>query len=205
MPREAKARVGLELSIEAARDGDRVGLGSVLETCRDYLLLVANRELDSSLRTKGGASDMVQETFLEAHRAFGRFDGQTDDELRAWLRQILRRRLAHHARRYRGTEKRRTGREVGLGSSENLATDSTSPSGVAIRREQESALRHALDRLPGRYREAVLWRHREGLAFDEIGLRLECSAEAARKVWVRAIEQLRREMDDGPEDARSTA
>ena len=32
---------------------------------RDYLLLVANEEIDPVLRAKEGASDLVQETFLQ--------------------------------------------------------------------------------------------------------------------------------------------
>ena len=58
---------------------------------------------------------MVQETFLEAQRDFGRFRGTTDGELRAWLRQLLLHNLANFARSYRGTEKRQVEREVHLG------------------------------------------------------------------------------------------
>jgi RNA polymerase sigma-70 factor, ECF subfamily len=191
--------------IEAARSGDREGLGSALETFRSYLLLVADRELAPDLRAKGGASDLVQETFLEARRAFHQFDGRTDDELRRWLRTILRRRLAHLARRYRGTEKRGIGREVPLGRGVDLASDSTSPSGVAVREERERRVHDAIERLSSRHREVILGHHREGLGFDEIGRRLGCSAEAARKVWTRAIERLRRELSDPPEGEEASA
>jgi RNA polymerase sigma-70 factor, ECF subfamily len=197
MSGEGNLPSGLMPWIEAARGGSPEGLGRALEACRDYLLLVANRALDADLRAKGGASDLVQETFLEAQRAFGRFEGRTERELLAWLRQILRHRLAHFARRYRETEGRRAAREVSLESGApcgDLAADTTSPCSRAIRREQERALVGALDRLPEHYRRAVLWRHREGLDFEEIGRRLDCSADAARKVWARAIERLRREM-----------
>ena len=50
----------------AARRGSREALGNALEACRRYLLAIASRELDPDLRGKGGASDLVQETFLEA-------------------------------------------------------------------------------------------------------------------------------------------
>src|SRR5262249_46344878 len=98
----------------AARAGSREALGEVLEACRAYLLLVANKEIDPQLQAKGGASDLVQETFLEAQRAFGRFQGTTADELRAWLRQLLLHNVADFGRRYRGTGKRRVEREVRL-------------------------------------------------------------------------------------------
>src|SRR5438445_4152014 len=51
--------------LSAARDGSRDALGRVLEACRRYLLFVARHELNEDLQAKGGASDLVQETFLE--------------------------------------------------------------------------------------------------------------------------------------------
>jgi hypothetical protein len=44
------------------------------------------------------------------------------------------------------------------------------------------------------YRQAVAWRHIEQLSWDEIGRRMNCSPDAARKIWSRAILQLRREL-----------
>src|SRR5262245_28352327 len=96
-----------------ARAGDREALGRALEVCRRYLLLIAERQLDADLRAKGGASDLVQETFLEAQRDFGRFEGTSEAELRGWLRRMLLNNLGHFTRRYR-THKRAAGREVGL-------------------------------------------------------------------------------------------
>src|SRR5258708_4517383 len=100
--------------LAAARAGSGEALGQALEACRDYLLLVAGRELDPALRAKGGASDLVQETFLEAHRDFGGFHGSSADELRAWLRRLLLNNLADFTRLYRGTAKRDLGQEVAL-------------------------------------------------------------------------------------------
>jgi DNA-directed RNA polymerase specialized sigma24 family protein len=77
-----------------ARAGSREAPGRVLEACRRYLLLIADRELDPALKAKGGASDLVQQTFLEAHRDFGRFHGDSEEQLLAWLRQPLRYNLA---------------------------------------------------------------------------------------------------------------
>ena len=54
--------------VTTARGGSREALGEALESCRAYLLLVANRELDDDLQAKGAPSDLVQETFLEAQR-----------------------------------------------------------------------------------------------------------------------------------------
>src|SRR5262245_15841758 len=139
----------------AARTDSREALGRALEDCRRYLLAVAERQLDPDLRAKGGASDLVQETFLEAQRDFARFRGSSPDELRAWLRQVLNHNLAAFTRRFRATSKRAVGREVGmqadgaLGWLDQVPAGSTlTPSGLAMEHEQALALRRALDRLP---------------------------------------------------------
>src|SRR6516165_4530900 len=98
----------------AAQAGSREALGHVLETFRGYLLLVANRQLDPELRAKGGASDLVQDTFLEAQRDFGQFHGASVDELRAWLRRLLLNNVANFTRHYRQRAKREVVREVPL-------------------------------------------------------------------------------------------
>ena len=54
--------------IAAARGGSHEALGTLLERCRDYLLLVAGREIGRDLQGKIGASDLVQETFVRRNR-----------------------------------------------------------------------------------------------------------------------------------------
>jgi RNA polymerase sigma factor (sigma-70 family) len=67
-----------------------------------------------------------------------------------------------------------------------------SPSSVLAAREQDHALGQALEQLPEHYRQVIHWRNYERLEFEDIGRRLGRSAEAARKLWGRAIEQLQR-------------
>jgi len=41
--------------------------------------------------------------------------------------------------------------------------------------------------------QIIQWHHRDRLTFEEIGQRLNRSAEAVRKLWARGIERLREE------------
>jgi RNA polymerase sigma-70 factor (ECF subfamily) len=84
-----------------------------LERFRSYLLLLARVRLDPLVQAKVGASDVVQQTLLEAHRDRARFRGQTVGEQAAWLRQILARNLANVLRDLR-RDKRDVAREQGL-------------------------------------------------------------------------------------------
>ena len=86
--------------------------------------------------------------------------------------------------------------EAGIAS---LKSRVPSPSNHAVRNEWNAALEQALIRLPEHHRQAVAWRHIEQLSWDEIGRRMGCTADAARKVWSRAIRQLREELAEyGP-------
>jgi len=189
--------------IQAAREGSPSALGSLLELCRPYLQQVAKEAIPSELEAKASASDLVQQSFLEAHQGFAQFQGGSEAELLAWLRQILLHNLANFIRTYKGTEMRQVGREEGL----HLATgdwlgpeiSSASPSEKVVEQENLERMRQALERLPEDYRQVIQWHHQERLNFEEIGERMGRSAEAVRKLWARGLEQLRGELGSSHE------
>jgi RNA polymerase sigma-70 factor, ECF subfamily len=186
----------------AAAADERDDPAGMLVGCRQYLLMIANEVIGPELRAKLGASDLVQDTFLEAQRHLAIFRGTSNAEMRAWLRRILECRLANIRRSYLATEMRAANREVTLDTSAaesgavlgSLKSRAPSPSNHAVANEWNDALEQALTRLPEHYRQAVAARHIDQLSWDEIGRRMNCSADAARKVWSRAIQQLRREL-----------
>ncbi len=188
-----------------AREGSAEALGLLLEHYRKYLLLVAHREIDPALRAKGGASDLVQDTFLEAQRDFPRFTGTTEADLRSWLRRLLLNNVGTFQRSYHGTAKRAIGREVnlgpvdsGLGLIDRLAVEGPTPSRLAMERERGEAIKCALARLPDDYRQVIALRYEEERSFEEIGRIMGRSAEAVRKLWARAMKQFRGEWEAEP-------
>jgi RNA polymerase sigma-70 factor (ECF subfamily) len=197
------------LAINGGQDcqpGRAESLAGELDYFRDYLTLVARRELAPDLAAKVGASDLVQETFLAAGRDISQFAGGSPSDLRRWLEGILRHLLCNTRRRYRQTRKRRVDREVmvhggsGKTREDRVATVSvsmTSPSGRAMKEEREVALRAALLGLPEHYRQVIEWHHQERLSFDTIAERIGSSSEAARKIWGRALLRLRAELGPG--------
>ena len=185
--------------LAAARRGSQDDLGLALEACRGYLLMIAEAELGSTLRPKAGASDLVQESLLDAQRGFGKFAGATREDFHAWVGQILRNNLTDLARRYRSAGRRAIARERPLAAGPSTDTppvSADSPSAAATRAEDEARLRAAMARLPDEARLVLAWRQHDRLEWAEIGVRLGKSAEAARKVWFRAVERLRAEMGD---------
>jgi RNA polymerase sigma-70 factor (ECF subfamily) len=198
--RQVMKRAGssqVEQWIAEARSGSTAAMGQLLEGCRKYLMLVATRSLDSDLRPKASASDLVQETCYEAQRDFEQFRGNTEQEFLAWLAGIVANRLANHERSYRGTHKRNINREIPFGEgSDRLEVDGCvkTPSELITAREDEQRVRAALDRLPEAQRRVLAMRSWERASFAEIGIALNVSADAARKQWSRALQNLCKEL-----------
>jgi RNA polymerase sigma factor (sigma-70 family) len=65
-------------------------------------------------------------------------------------------------------------------------------------REEMTALDSALSRLPENYRRVLHLRYQEKQSFAKIGEALSCSAEAARKLWARAVIHLRALLEASP-------
>ncbi len=185
----------VERSIATARDGSFAALGQLLDYYREFLLRIAAENLNSGLDPKYAPSDAVQDTFMQATAAFPRFKGTTEAELRAWLRQILINNLYDTARFY-NAQCRDASLEVAsqqelspLDATRFVAQQPT-PSEACRVSEEQVALHLALARLPDADRQAIEFRSMQGLSFAEIGLRLNKSADAARKQWSRAVERL---------------
>jgi RNA polymerase sigma-70 factor (ECF subfamily) len=205
MPNESVSNsANPEELIAAASRGGEERLGRLLALYRNYLRLLARIEIGGKLQAKVDASDLVQETMLEAHKNFPQFRGATEAEFTAWLRQIMAGVVCGLLRRYFGTQKRdlqleRTFRE-NLGNSSLLFEKGfvdlrSSPSQQAARREQVVLLADALENLPKDYREVLVLRHMEGLTFPDIANRMERTQDSVEKLWVRGLARLRKEME----------
>jgi len=197
-----------------ARAGSNEALGAVLADCRNYLLLVANSAIGDCLRAKIGASDVVQETFLEAQRIFDRFEGTTQEDLLRWLTRILENKLGNVVKRYAQTAKRNLSREQRVVTHDSsaqgligLVDQGESPSAVVNARDEAQRLANALALLPDHYRQVIDLRIRQQLSFEEIGEQTLRTTEASRKLLARAIHQLQtlmaKALDDDSPPARA--
>jgi RNA polymerase sigma-70 factor (ECF subfamily) len=192
-----------------ARQGEAGARGALLEAYRAYLDILARMEIGRRLQTKIDASDVVQETFLEAHRNFGNFRGTVEPEFAAWLREILAARISNLVRHYVGTQARDVRREQGLEinldqSSQmldrGLCSLQATPSQNASNREQGVLLAQALAQLPEEYRDVVVLRQLQELPFAEVAERMERSVDSVQKLWVRALVRLRQLLKDTPDE-----
>ena len=180
-------------NIEAADRSD------YLARYHGWLRLMARLQLDSRWDCKFDASDILQQTLLEAWKGESGFDGNTSGERIAWLRTILGRVIGREVRKYDGTQRRDPGKELSLQRSidqssillENvLAAETDSPSIHADNREQQTIIADELESLPKDYREVIVLRNLRGLSHAEIATRLERTESAVRMLWLRALKEL---------------
>ena len=148
-----------------------------LERFRNYLYLLARLQCQRRLQAKVDASDIVQQTMVQALGGLGAFRGRSEAEMAAWLRQILAKHLASVARDL-GREKRDVARERSLEAALDqsasrlevwLAAGDSSPSQKAARSEQVLRLADAMAGLPEAQREAITLHHLQNRTLREIG------------------------------------
>ena len=142
----------------------------------------------------GEAEDAVQEGFVKAYYALGRFRG--DAPFRPWLLKIV----ANEARNRR----RRAGRQADLalraGEERPPGDAAPSPEGSALAREERALLLAALNRLRAPDREALALRYFLGLNEAEMAAVLGCARGTVKSRLARAMNRLRRELKGGPLD-----
>ncbi len=169
-----------------------------LGSLRPWLKIVAERELPAGLRGRVEASDIVQQTLLDAWRGLPGFRGQTQAERLAWLRMILRRVVLQQGRARFGTQKRGGGERL---QSELALTDSRidllaggdqpTPAEQAATNEASLLLAGAMESLTPDEQHLIRMRHFEQLSHERIADRLGCSPATVRMRWVRVLRKLR--------------
>ena len=191
--------------LERALQGEEGVRGALLETYRNYLELLARIEIGRRLQTKVDAADLVQETFLEAHRNFHLFRGRSEGEFINWLRGIMATRIATIVRHYVGTKGRNVNRERGLSVSldessraidRGLVSLHSSPSQKLERNELQIMFADTLAKLPADYRDVIVLRHFEELSVADVAERMHRTVDSVQKLWVRGLAKLRELMEE---------
>lgn len=182
-----------EFLIEEARRGCGDALSRIVNEFREYLLLVADREIGIQLQAKFDASDVVQTSLVEAVKSIDKFRGSSEKEIRAWLTKIVLNNLQDEARRYTKTHARAVDRENASSSIFEALRDNKfdSPSALLSVQEQYSRLKLLIEKLPEQQQIILTYRHKHELSYLQIAERLDISEATARKIWSRATTKLR--------------
>ena len=184
--------------LEQARQGRPEAVARLFDSHRACLRRAILLRLDRRVAARVDASDVLQETYLEAARRLPDYLANPPLPFDLWLRWLAREQVLMCHRRHLGADKRAATREVGPLPAESsaqfvsaFAGRGSSPSQHLAAVEIAERLRQALQQLSEEERDLILWRHFEQLSTREVAQLLQITDAAASKRYVRALERLR--------------
>ena len=191
--------VSLEDLLNRAKQGENSARDELFRLTRNYVQLMARVQMESWLQKKVDASDLVQQTLLDAHRDFSTFLGDSEGEWLAWLKRILSNNAIDLVRHYGMTAKRQIKREVSIEQTTPSATfllnepvdTGDTPSQIVMQKEHELILSEAISVLSADYREVIILRNLQRLSFEEVAQRMNRSRGATQMLWMRAVQKLK--------------
>ncbi len=196
----------LELLRQAAM-GNQQQWGELLDEHRERLRKLVHFRMNPVLSSRLDASDVIQDTFVEASLRLNEFLANPRMPFFLWLRFLTQQKIATLHRHHLGRAKRNINREISIeahvvdeGTSGAIALQLVSqwsgPSKVAMRTERQLELQKALEQMDPIDREILALRHFEGLSNNEAAILLQINVSAASKRYIRALERLRVIMND---------
>ena len=185
--------------LDRAKNGDQAAFEALFRRHREKLLRAIALRMDRRVATRVDASDVLQETYLEAFRRLPRYLQEQPMPLYLWLCWLAREKVLALHRRHLGAEKRAVTHEAPPLPADSSATfvsaviagHEPSPSQALAKAELAERLRLALGQLDDDERDLILWRHFEQLSARDTAQLLEISEAAASKRYIRAVERLR--------------
>jgi RNA polymerase sigma-70 factor, ECF subfamily len=171
--------------------GEREALTPLVERHQRRLYRIAL----GYLRQHEDALDVVQEAFVKAFQAAGRWDGSADAG--PWLSRITVNLAIDRWRRNR--RRGQTFSPLAEGDHlEVLADPGPSPDRGVTRREAADRLTLALAELPERQRAVVVLRHYQDLSLEEIASTLGMSLGTVKSSLHRALHRMRATLAEEP-------
>ena len=138
--------------------------------------------------------DIVQEAFIKAYRAIGRFRG--DSAFYTWLYRIA----VNSAKNYIVASNRRPPAQdvdadtISQTRHASSLTELNSPDQILQNDELVTAIRNAIRDLPTELKEAIQLREFEGLSYEDIADEMECPIGTVRSRIFRAREAIEKAM-----------
>lgn len=196
--------------LKLAAGGDSDALGRLLESHRHRLERIVRVRLDHRVQSRMNASDVIQETCIEAGERLREYLENPEVPFFVWLRYLAQQRLQQLHRHHLGRQIRDANRERSIGQNDSqdqlgsgiiagqLVARFSSASTIVQREELCQRLREMLDRMEPVDREILVLRHFEHLTNAECAQILSLSTTAASNRYIRALERLRAVIgDDG--------
>ena len=179
--------------IRKAKSGDASAPQEIFRLHNQKIFSVAFRYLHN----KEDASDIVQETFINAFKFF--YKSQEKSELSTWLTRICINLCWHKKKREAGSRKREVSLDKEIKTEDNevkiqIADDKPQPLEEIEKKQEAEKVRAAVDSLKKKYREIIVLRELEGCSYEELQKILKISQgtvmsrlHRARKILLKKL------------------
>lgn len=190
---EPHSNEDFRLLIQRAQEGDPEAANAVLTRLNEYARSQADRCLAGEPLVTDSASDLVQKSLYIAHRGIREFRGESENQLKAWLTQVIKRQVID-ARRAKLALKR-SGRIQHLSINDSKVQFQPidpleTPRTQSLSRENHQLLRKLVEELSEEAQLVLRARMDDELTFEEIGKRLGKSESQVRRLWYKSVTQL---------------
>jgi RNA polymerase sigma-70 factor (ECF subfamily) len=150
----------------------------------------AEKSVGPSLSRRMSASDLVQDTLLSATSQFQSFRGQSELELKSWLMELIKSRLADGLRRHKFAARRTIDREV-ICTGSVIDDSHPTPAQVVASRDETKNLLDTIQMLSPDAQKIVRMRYLENQSFESIAQTMGMSLTTVWRHWASALENIR--------------
>lgn len=182
-----------------AADRDPDAFAELFLRVRGRLEMWITLRMGPLLRARLTVDDVMQETFIQAHRSLEGFQAEGDGSFRRWIFSVAENRL-RDLRKYHDAQKRTPLRETPHPDDDErrrwaaLASGDTSPSSGAHRSDVTRRMTEAIGRLPEELREVLILRAIEERTFRETAERIGRTTTVVKGLYSRALMELRNDL-----------
>ena len=176
--------------IRDALGGDQKAYTLLVEKHRAAIFHIINR----IVRNEEVARDLVQETFMKAFSSLATY--RSEYRFSTWLYKIAANSSIDHLRKKRiqalsldrpvETDDGQMGIEV--------PDDSHNPEKELLHKQQRFSIEEAIASLPNKYREVIVYRHKDDKSYDEIAELLDIPVGTVKARIFRARELLKKKL-----------
>ncbi len=171
--------------IKASIKGDTTSFGAIVEKYQSFVCAITY----SATGDVGKSEELAQETFISAWQSL--YQLKNLHKFQRWLRSIVKNVIRNWLRKQRNDI---TAKAAAFDEIQDEGTKEFEPVQMAIKKEQESIVREALNQIPPKYREPLVLYYRHKESVREVAQQLQLSEEAVKTRLSRGREYLKEQV-----------
>jgi RNA polymerase sigma factor (sigma-70 family) len=177
-------------TISAALSGDQRAYAALVDKHKSAIFHIINR----IVRNDEVARDLVQETFMKAFASLASY--RSEYRFSTWLYKIAANSSIDHLRKKRiqalSLDRPMETEDGSVGM--DIPDYSYDPERELVKKQQRFSIEEAIESLPDKYREVIIYRHKDDKSYDEIADLLGIPVGTVKARIFRARELLKKKL-----------